>query len=821
MINIADISKQAVITQSGSISYKELFLRINSYAKKYQHNSYQVIGIYAENSIDWISVFYSGLQNGCIVVPIDYGASHDDVAYILNDCKPDLLFVGAGQIGDIESILQKTNYKPEILYPITDVIENDFTNHFQQTPENLEKTAVIIYTSGTTGNPKGVMLSYKNLIANMDGVSKEVVIFAPERQTLILLPLHHIFPLIGSMMAPLYVGATIVMSPSMQSSDLLETLKNNHVAIIIGVPRLYELIYKGLKAKIDASFATRAIFKIAESINNKKFSQKIFKKVHDGFGGHLLYLVSGGAALPKEVGGFFKTLGFDVLEGYGMTEAAPMITFTRPGRVKIGSPGEALPGLTIKIENGEIVAKGDNIMQGYYNQPEETAQVLKNGWLYTGDLGYLDKNGFLFITGRKKEIIVLSNGKNINPVELESKLEADFDVIKEAGVFAVNDVLHVVIFPDYEKLATLGITDLNAYFRENVLSPFNQKQSSYKQISQLTLTKNELPKTRLSKIQRFKLHELIKPDNPIETEINRPLSNEFLALKHFIERMINVKVLPSLHVQYDLALDSLGKLSLIDHIEQRFGITIENDKLLQFSSLEKLADYIKKEKKFFKEEENTEWSAALNTQTGGKLPKAWPTQVIIKTIFKYFFKVYFKFSGNGISNIPEGACIIAPNHQSFIDGLFVASFLRRKALKKTYFYAKEKHVKNSILRFLANHNNVIVMDLNSNLKESIHKLAEVLLTGNKVILFPEGTRSADGSLGEFKKMFAILSSQLNVPVVPVAISGAYDALPQGSSFPKFGTKVNVTFLKPQYPEGKTIEKYIDTIRQEIQKELKR
>lgn len=818
MINIPDISKAAVITSSGIFTYKDLLRKINSYAKTYQNKSYKIIGIYAINSIDWISVFYSGLQNGCIVVPIDYSASHDDVAYILNDCKPDLLFVGNEQKSDIASVLKMTDITPEILYPMH-FDEDDHTNHFEHIPEDPKKTAVIIYTSGTTGTPKGVMLSFENLAANLDGVSKKVVIFTPERQTLMLLPLHHIFPLAGSMMAPLYVGGTIVMSPSMQSSDMLETLKNNNVAIMIGVPRLYELIYQGLKPKIEASIAGRIMFKTVKLIGSKKLARKVFKKVHDGFGGHLLYLVSGGAALPQHIGSFFQTLGFDMLEGYGMTEASPMITFTRPGRVITGSPGEALPGLTVKIEDGEILAKGSNIMQGYFNNPEETAEVIKDGWLHTGDLGYMDKKGYLFITGRKKEIIVLSNGKNINPVELETKLEKEFDIIKEAGVFLVDNSLHVAIYPDYEKIKALGITNLNSYFRENVLSVFNQKQSSYKRITQFTLTANELPKTRLSKIQRFKLHELINQPSPEESDPDRPQSNEFAALKHFIERMTDVEVLPSHHIEYDLALDSLGRLSLTDHIEQRFGITLENDELLRFPTLEKLSEYIKAEKKFFKQEDS-DWSEALNTKVGSKLPKAWPTQIIIRNIFKFFFKIYFKFKGEGISNIPTGACIIAPNHQSFIDGLFVASFIKRKDLKKTFFYAKEKHVKNNIMRFLADHNNVIVMDLNSNLKESIHKLAEVLLKGNKVILFPEGTRSNNGSLGEFKKMFAILSTQLNIPVIPVAINGAYEALPQGSKFPKFRTGINVKFLEAVYPAGRTIDSYIHTVRQIISDNLK-
>jgi len=241
------------------------------------------------------------------------------------------------------------------------------------------------------------------------------------------------------------------MSPSMQSSDLLETLKNNRVNIMIGVPRLYDLLYKGLKTKIYASFVGKTVFNIVKALHSKKIAKKVLKKVHDGFGGNLEFMVSGGAALNKETGSFFKALGFEVLEGYGMTEAAPMITFTRPGKVKIGSPGHTLPGLKVEIRDEEICAKGDNIMKGYYNRPEETAEVLKDGWLFTGDLGRFDKKGYLHITGRKKEIIVLPNGKNINPVELEIKLEK-IDYINEAGVFLKDDKLHAVILPDYDEL---------------------------------------------------------------------------------------------------------------------------------------------------------------------------------------------------------------------------------------------------------------------------------------------------------------------------------------------------------------------------------
>ncbi len=815
IINSEDISRIAVITKEKHFSYKELFQNIAQYAQLFKDKDYKKVAIFSENRIEWIYSFYAALKNGCVVVPVDFAASSEDVAYILNDCKPELIFTSQGQTKELSLIKQNLSHSPEIFVfgelqlPAIEAAVEPIT------PTDVENTAVIIYTSGTTGSPKGVMLSYKNLLANIKAVSEDVVIFTPQRQVLMLLPMHHIFPLAGSMMAPLKVGGTIVMSPSMQSSDLLETLKNNQVAIMIGVPRLYELIYKGVKAKIDASLVGRILFRVVKLTKSKTLGKKIFGKVHRGFGGHLEYLVSGGAALSKEVGGFYQTLGFDVLEGFGMTEAAPMITFTRPGKVLIGSPGHPLPGLTVEIRDGEILAKGPNIMQGYYNRPEETAEVLKDGWLYTGDLGRIDKKGYLFITGRKKEIIVLSNGKNINPIELEVKLEKASPCVKEAGVYLLNDALHAVIHPDYKSLSDLGIKNPEQYFRETLMPEFNKNLSSYKRIMHFALVNVELPRTRLGKLQRFKLEELAEAPKKKKGKVVHPDNEEYRAVKSFIESQVDMEISPDDHLEFDIALDSLGRLSLIDFIETKFGLKFDNDKLVRFPSVKAMVDHIR-EHKLFNKEEGTNWTELLKEKVNVKLPKTWPTQNFIKNISKGFFKIYFKFKSEGTENIPEGPCIIAPNHQSYLDGLLVASFIKRKTFRSTYFYAKKKHVNNWIARFMASKNNVIVMDIDKDLKESIQKLAEVLRSGKKIILFPEGTRTYTGELGDFKKTFAILSRELNVPVVPVAISGAFKAFPRGSKIPRPGTPIRVSFLPPINPADYELDSLIETVKDRIE-----
>ena len=243
-----------------------------------------------------------------------------------------------------------------------------------------------------------------------------------------------------------------------------------------------------------------------------------------------------------------------------MTEAAPMITFTRPGNVRIGSPGHPLPGLLVEIRDGEIVAKGPSIMQGYYNRPEETAEVLKDGWLYTGDLGRIDKKGFLFITGRKKDIIVLSNGKNINPVELEAKLEKSSPCVKEAGVYMHHDSLNAVIFPDYKVLSDLDVKNPEVYFRETVMPEFNKVLSSYKRIMHFTLVKEELPRTRLLKLQRFKLAELAEKPKKKKGKIEHPDNEEYRAVKSFIESQVDMEISPDDHLEFDISAGLFRKI---------------------------------------------------------------------------------------------------------------------------------------------------------------------------------------------------------------------------------------------------------------------
>jgi long-chain acyl-CoA synthetase len=505
-----------------------------------------------------------------------------------------------------------------------------------------------------------------------------------------------------------------------------------------------------------------------------------------------------------------------MLEGDGMKETAPMISFTRPGKVRPGLPGQPLKNVRVEIRDGEIVVSGNNVMQGYYNQPLETEKVLKDGWLYTGDLGFLDKEGYVNITGRKKDIIVLPSGKNINPAELEESITAQFEEVKECGVFMKDGALQAIILPDFKKLGEKGIKDFENHLKWNVIDAFNKSVSPYKKILKFHITGGELPKTRLGKIKRFALESLITVKQ--QTKIDEPRTNEYQALKRFLEEETQQTVLPHHHIELDLALDSLGKVSLSAFIEAAFGLDIKENTLSDFGSVQKLAEYVnlRKTRMSF---EGINWSKILKEKVHLTLPKSWVTHDMFKTLSQVLFRIFLRIRGEGLENLPESPCIIAPNHQSMLDGFLVVSFFKRRFVKKTYVYAKEQHFKNRFMKFLAHRNNIILVDINKDLKLSIQKLAEVLKKGKNLVIFPEGTRTINGKIGEFKQTFAILSQELNIPIVPVAIRGSYNILPSGSKFPRLFRKVTVSFLSPVYPENHTYESLKNMVYQRVVRKL--
>ncbi len=808
-------NKTAITYGHQKISYSQFHSAVWEYSKVIAISKGDRVVVFGENRPGWMVGFYSVWNSNGIVVPIDFLSAATDVAYILNDSKPKYAFVSNNSAELFHEACAISGQSPEIIsIESLEKFEglNDETVTIQP---DLEQTAVLIYTSGTTGSPKGVMLSFQNIYFNLKAVCEDIPILVEHQRIMVLLPLHHIFLLVGTLVAPFYSGAEVAISPSMVSEDIIKTLQENNITVLIGVPRLFAGIHKGIFDKINASFVARMLLALARKFKSRALSKTIFGAVHKKFGGHIQYFISGGAALDKAIATDYQTIGFEVLEGYGMTEAAPMITFSKPGRVKPGSPGEIVANGEVKIVDGEITFKGMNVMQGYYQKPDDTKEVIKDGWLYTGDLGFFE-DGYLYITGRKKEIIVLSNGKNINPSEIETELMNISPIISEVGVFQDKDQLHALFVLDQNKI--IDLVDEETFIRQTVLHEYNRKVTPYKKVTRFTITTNDLPKTRLGKLKRFELSGIAKKGNTAFKNSNSqptPDFEEYNIIKDYLSKEKQVTVYPLDHLEYDLGLDSLDKVSFQVFINQTFGVELDTDSIIKFGSVLQLAKFIE-ENRLRIQIEKINWTEILREKINFKMPRTWVTSTLISKTTKWAFQLYFRFRSSGIENVPDGPCILAANHQSFFDGLFVTAFLRSKQVRKTYFYAKEKHVKTRLLKFFAGRNNIIVMDINKDLKESIQKMAEVLRHQKYLVIFPEGTRSKSGKLGDFKKTFAILSRELNVPIVPICIRGAIDALPKGSLFPRPFTKICVEYLKPVYPENLSYDMLTQVVQKRIE-----
>ncbi len=810
MINLDAI---AIIAGQQSISYGEFFKRVEQFAAPMPGKDSKTI-VFSENRIGWAYSFFAIWKKGGIAVPVDASSTVADVTYILRDCQPDALWVSrereevarqaiaeagtATQVFLIDEYEQQSvcETAPSSLLPWTALDE----------PDNGD-TAVIIYTSGTTGSPKGVMLSYANLKANLRSVAFDVPIFTAERRTLVLLPLHHILPLMGTLIAPLYMGAGIAICPSLSGPDIMDTLVRGKIGIMVGVPRLWQTLYTGIKKKIDASALTRFLFALCSMVKCRTLSRLIFSSVRKKMGGHIDYCVSGGAALDREIGEGLRTIGLDVLEGYGMTETAPIIAFTRPGDYIPGCSGLPLPGVECKLVDGELCVKGPNLMKGYYNRKEETEAVIDaDGFLHTGDLASFDDAGRITITGRTKEIIVLSNGKNVQPCDIEYMLEKYDSRVKEAAVVQDGDMLRAIIVPQPEWAAKMSDTDVAVALKREVLEPYNLTVSAYKKIMNVFVYRGDLPRTKLDKLQRFKLQTIMQAGTEMHRQacaaIAEPEFEEYQLIKRFIETEKGIEVHAADHIETDLALDSLDKVSLQGFIEKTFGTTVTVDAMPTFANVEALARYLSIRKRRI-DHDSVDWHQLLCAELPElQLPKAGFSYRLLSRLFKGFFLCYNTLSIKGVENIPaKGACIIAPNHQSFLDGPLSMTGIRWADLGEYFFYATEEHVRGKMRRRFADNNNIILMERRS-LKNSILKLARVLRDGHRIVIFPEGARTHDGALIPFKKAFAILAHELQVPIVPVCIRGAFEALPRNGKLLK-PHHIEIEYLPPIMPTADT------------------
>ncbi len=497
------------------------------------------VALLSENRPEWPMTYYGAANTGRVVVPLDPKLEPLEIKNFILDSGSKMIFVS-------NELLEKVEAIKEGLPGLKVVnIDKDYAAILSEKSPSLpdrdkvkdEDLAVIIYTSGTTGKPKGVMLTHRNIMSNCVESCKIFHMLGPGDNFLSVLPAYHTFESIVGMFAAFYLGAKVTYAESLKSHSLLRNMQETGVTMIAAVPLLYTLFYDGIwrsaEEKGKVSFVLlKALFGISKFCNDIlgfNPGRKLFGIVHKKFGGKIRYFVSGGAALDRELIRNFGYMGFEILQGYGLTETSPVLAFTRIDDNVAGTVGKALPGIELKLDGisddgvGEIIARGPNVMKGYYRNPEATAEVIRDGWFHTGDLGKFDKNGNLMITGRSKDVIVLGSGVNVYPDEVEFTLSKSpyiveicvfGSVIKDGARKGMEEVA-AAVFPNIEKISFIagkaGAEADEKFVRELVggeLDKYGKYLTDYKRVAKYYISKEELPKTPKRSIKRFAVKKM-------------------------------------------------------------------------------------------------------------------------------------------------------------------------------------------------------------------------------------------------------------------------------------------------------------------------
>lgn len=814
--------------------------------------------ILAENHPTWVIAYLGIIAAGCVVVPLDTAFHGDQVEKLLKDSGSQLVLCdakhrkpaqnAAGSVG--ARLVLLAGDAGETSVPDLDAIFAAGPGQFIPVDRAPEDLAALLYTSGTTADPKGVMLTHSNLMGEVEAVLGWVQI-GPDDAVLGVLPLFHVLSQMANLLLPLVSGCRVVYLETLNTTELLRALRERRISVFAVVPQFFYLIHERITKEVASRGAlSQAAFSALKRINRSfrpvgiNAGRLLFRRVHQTLGDRMRYLVTGGSRFDPQIGRDFYAMGIDVLQAYGLTETTGGAFATRPGNNVIGSVGPPLPGVEARIlapqvqeqggpPIGEIAIRGPIITRGYWNRPEATAEVLKDGWFYTGDLGHFDAEGNLFITGRKKEVIILSNGKNVYPEEIEAHyLKSRY--IKEICVLGLearagdlsSERLFGVVVPDFQVLKERKVVNAREVIRFDI-EGLSAQLASTKRIGSYEIWQEDLPRTTTRKLKRFEIEKRARqnrdrgasPSSSLAAEANlspedqkwleEPEVKRALTIIRAAARSSSRQVLPGDNLELDLGLDSMQRIELLVALEQELGGDVEESRLADIYTVRDLVNAIRESaaRGDAPPPQAAAWGTLLREEPSDPevlglvrpRPFSEASWFGFSRLLRLFSEDRFQLRVEGLEKLPTGgAYIISSNHQSYIDPAVLGSLLPWVVFRKTFSVGTSEIFGKGFMRGLARQLRVVVLDPDANLVPAMRAGAFGLRHGLVLILYPEGERSIDGSPKIFKKGAAILSIHLQVPIVPVAIDGFHDAWPRGKPFQRFAP-LKMKFGDPIYP----------------------
>lgn len=838
------------------------------------------VAILAANHPRWVAAYLGVICAGRVAVPLDTAFHADQVAKLLNDSGAALLFCDAKHLeiaqeaakglpvklvmtsataeqsadpthrkGHHESGASDSNSPPSF--------EADLDSIFAAGPQNFtpvipreEELAALLYTSGTTADPKGVMLTHANLVGEANAVFGAVHI--DEQDALLgILPMFHVLAQMANLFLPLFNGARVVYLETLNTTELLRALQEREITAFAVVPQFFYLIHEKIFKELNKrGTLTLRLVRTLMGINRtlRRFGinagKLFFGKIHATFGKRMRYLVTGGSRFDTAIARDFYSFGIDVLNAYGLTETSGGAFVNRPGKVVIGSVGPPLPTVEAKIIDpqpveegqpaaGEIALRGPIVMKGYWNRPDANAEVLHDGWFYTGDLGYFDSAGNLYITGRRKEVIVLANGKNVYPDEIEAHYQKS-PLIKELCVMALearagdptSERLYGVIVPNFEVLRERKIVNSKEAIRFDI-EALSHKIASTKRIGAYEIWQDDLPRTTTRKLKRFQIEkrvrDLQKRGGPGEGEIGteKPLSDEEKAWleRDDVKRALDViteaarnklaEIRPTHNLELDLGLDSMQRVELLTGLEQQLGADVPEARLADIYTVRDLVDAVLESagQGAGSKKATAAWSTILAEPVTDPEVLALGRHQVFAELFFFMIGRFvqlialdlFRLKARGLENLPKnGPYLLCSNHQSYFDPIVMGALLPWRIFRDTFALGTSDIFGEGFMRRLARWVRVVVLDPDANLVPAMKAGAYGLRQGKVLILYPEGERSNTGNPSVFRKGAAILSIHEQAPIVPVAIEGFYEAWPRHQKWPKLA-KLRLAFGKPITP----------------------
>jgi long-chain acyl-CoA synthetase len=814
-----------------ALSYRELDDSARRLAGGLRARGLQVgdfVALYAPNSARWVQARLGVLMAGGVAVSLDSDLGREALGLQLADSDPRVIVTVQAHLADLEAagVLDGRDVWLLDCEPAADARSwrNLLDAPIGALPRvDPDQTASLFYTSGTTGPPKGVPLTHRNIVGNLRAILALDVVGTGDR-VLLPLPLHHSYPFIVGLLMPLITGATQVQPAGVSGPEIRQALSEGAVDIVVGVPRLYDTLAQGLSARLrDGGAVERAMYRLLRlsGFLRRRFGvlwgRALLRPLHTRLAPNLRLMASGGAKLEAETARTLEAFGWMVLSGYGLVETASITTFNPPGAARLGTAGKPAPGVQLRIDHasapdapdhqGEIQIQGPNVFPGYRNNADANAKAFTDdGWFQSGDLGYLDADGYLVIVGRVKEMIVLPDGKNVAPDEVEA-VYAESPYIREIAVIEQNGQLVGLVVPEMDALrgAGHGVTDV---IRVS-LGELGPRLPAYKRLSDWALVREPLPRTQLGKYQRHKLAAVLEraerghgpADAPwsaddralVETERGRQVW-DWLQAK-FPDQTLH----PDTSPQLDLGIDSLAWVTLGLEIQERFGIALSEEAIARTLTLRDLlqeVDQAPTADGTGVPERAHQLVAEARHWLRPRGPVAMTAGRALHQLARGLTRLILRLEVQGLDNVPvHGPVVIAPNHVSDLDPVVVGGALDGKRARNVVWAAiRDRLFDNRPGRLLARIAHMVPVDDRAP-RASLAVGTEVLRQGRVLIWFPEEWRAPDGRLQRFLPGVGRLMLDTGAKAVPCYIDGTFEAMPRGARLPR-PHKVVVRFGLP-------------------------